>query len=184
MDTLAVHCEDGWLSLIPLSAVARNPGAVLAISETGHAVAAPRGPVFLAFPRTARAPDPKDKAAWADYDLIGENGYAWQVASLEYIKYKDFVARLAAAAPKADLRGRDVFASQCVHCHAVRGVGGAEGPDLARPALFSYRDEPRVRGYLRSPREINPQGRMPSFAGKLDDKTLERLIAWLKALTP
>ena len=189
-DALAFRCDDGWLSIIPLSAVSGDPGSILAITEANHPLAAPRGPVFLVFPIRPKAAASGDRAARADAIAardrmaIANNGYAWQVASIEYIHRADFTAPVERAAPGADASGGGLLIRHCVHCHMIHGAGGMVGWDLSRPPVFSYRDEARVRGYLRNPREFNPQGRMPSFAGKLDEKELDRLIAWLKALTP
>jgi hypothetical protein len=38
-----------------------------------------------------------------------------------------------------------------------------------------------VRGYLRDPRALNPDGHMPSFRDKLSPAALDQLIAYLKS---
>jgi mono/diheme cytochrome c family protein len=177
-DTLAVYCDDGWLSLVPLDWLARYPGAVLALAEgpgDGRPLAPPRGPVFLAFPSDGT---PRDRA-------VDDNGYAWGVAIIVYVRRERLLAPLATAAPSEEVaRGGSLYLGHCLHCHAIGGAGGMVGWDLSRPNVLSYRDAQRVRDYIVDPRRLLPEGRMPSFRGQLSPSEIDALIAYLRALGP
>jgi mono/diheme cytochrome c family protein len=54
--------------------------------------------------------------------------------------------------------------------------------DLARPSIFRWRDEARVRGYIMSPVSFNPEHQMPSFAGQLDPEDVDALVAYLRVV--
>jgi len=180
-DAIAVRCDDGWLSLIPIPFVHRYSSAVLAIAEgtRAHPIGAPRGPVYLAFPTEAAS----DRAGDAP---LADNGWAWAVASIEYVRLAAVRAKLdlPRGAPALAAQGRQLFERRCLHCHAIRGAGGLAGWDLAQPNVLRYRDEQRVRGYVLDPRRYLREARMPSFAGKLAPSDIDALVAYLRALVP
>jgi hypothetical protein len=51
--------------------------------------------------------------------------------------------------------------------------------DLSRPDIIAYRGAARVRAYVLAPRDHNPDGKMPSFRGKLTPRDLDDLILYL-----
>lgn len=72
-------------------------------------------------------------------------------------------------------QGRLLFARYgCNSCHSVAGVGPDVGTDLARLAHRYSRAELR-RYILEPPRGVS----MPSFDGRLSDRDLERLVAFV-----
>jgi mono/diheme cytochrome c family protein len=172
VDAVAVRCDDGWLSIVPLAAVKKFPDAVLALG-----LPPPRGAVFLAWPNVAQP------AVDADRDLT-PNGWTFGVASLEYVRAADFEKPLAlpAGATEAARRGRALFQRHCQHCHAVNGAGGMAGWDLNQPNLFTYRDEAYVRDYVIDPRKRNPDGHMAPFKGKLTAAEVGAVVAFLRAI--
>ena len=171
-DAVAVRCDDGWMALVPLAAVARHT-PVLAFAEEGRPLAPPRGPVFLVWADEAARTDPEVTEAWA-----------WSVAAFEYVRTREALApsEPRPGAPPAVRRGAALFRRHCLSCHAARGFGGMSGWDLARPGIVAYRGEPRVRAYVTDPRRINPDGRMPPFAGRIAGRDLDDLIAYLKSV--
>lgn len=196
-DTLLLRCEDGWLSRLPLAGLGALPDAVFAwAEESGQGgqgevpLGRPHGPVFFALPDgfEPRLPSGVDAHSLAD------NGFAWAVASVEFGSEATVLAPLALPTTRLDgkglplanravpaERGRALFARHCLHCHAFKGSGGLAGWDLGAPNVLGYRDEARVRAYVLEPRRLNPDGRMPSFAGKLAAGEIADVIAFLRA---
>jgi mono/diheme cytochrome c family protein len=139
-------------------------------------LAAPRGPIFLAWPNVAHPEADRDPA-------LHPNGWAFAVASLEYVRAVDFARPLAPpTGDAAAQRGAALFQRHCQHCHAARGAGGMAGFDLVEPSILAYRGEAYVRAYVNDPRAKNPAGHMPPFRGKLAAAELDALVAWLRAL--
>ena len=147
-DTLAVRCNDGWLSLVPLEKVRTHPDALLARfveeKKVSYPLPPPRAPLFLVWPRGA----------------VDSEDWSFSVASLEYVNRKDFLQRLGSDSP-----GRQLFEKNCLHCHALLGAGGQVGWDLRDPPLASYLDRTAFAGLLADPRRRNPSGHMPAFRG-------------------
>jgi cytochrome c2 len=75
--------------------------------------------------------------------------------------------------------GRILFQwKKCIRCHKVEGTGGMVGPDLTIVALRrrpSWMDD-----YLRDPKAVNPEGKMPR--PKLTGDQRAALVAYLKTL--
>lgn len=161
-DAVAVRCDDGWLSLLPLASV-RRYHPVLALAPP------PRGPVFLVWPNV------DTPAVDTDVELT-PNGWAFSVASVEWARLADF------APPGPPSTGRDLFARHCQHCHAAAGRGGVAGWDLSSPPILSYRAEAYVRGYVVDPRSKNRDGHMPAFGGKLSAREIDAVMVYLRSL--
>lgn len=176
-DAIAVRCDDGWLTIVPLRLLARYPEAIFATmeyqGEKPTPLAPPRGPIFLAWPNV-------DHPDFENLLDLAENGFTFSVAALEYVKSDDFAPPTAATL--ASKQGRVLFQRHCQHCHSLSGAGGIAGWDLAQPKIFSYRDEKYVRDYVIAPRTRNPAGHMPSFKAKLAPGDLDAIIKFLRAL--
>jgi cytochrome c oxidase cbb3-type subunit III len=93
----------------------------------------------------------------------------------------DYVQRLAAGAPP-DHPGRAVFAQYCAACHGPAGEGN---PLLGAPRLsdtiWLYGGDPAA---LQATIAAGRNGRMPAFAGRLDDLQIKLLVAWLAGGQP
>ena len=174
-DALAVRCDDGWLSLLPIATLRHRPLLALAESTARGpvALAPPRGPIFLAWPNAdSPAVDAEvDPGAWA-----------FAVASLEWVRLADF-ALPAANSPNAQT-GRSLFAYHCQHCHALAGRGGIAGWDLSMPPILTYRTERYVTRYIADPRQQNPAAHMPAFKTKLTPLQIDSLVTYLRTLKP
>lgn len=171
-DAIAVRCNDGWLSLLDFGAVIGHPTGLLATTQLGAPIAAPRGPVFLVWPALARTDT-----------HLSANGWTWGVASLEYVRKRDFVTPLYApgASPVA-VRGGQLFEKHCQHCHAINGAGGMAGWDLNQPNVLTYRTEAYVRDYILDPKSRNADGHMLPFRSKLKRSDLDALLAYFHSL--
>lgn len=93
----------------------------------------------------------------------------------------DYVSRLAGEAAQ-DHPGRAVYGQYCVACH---GPGGEGNPALGAPrlndAIWLYGGDPAA---LQQTISAGRNGRMPAFAGRLDDLQIKLLVAWLGGAQP
>lgn len=85
------------------------------------------------------------------------------------------------ATPESIDSGATIFqASGCAGCHAIRGVGGAVGPDLSDEANLG-RTRQWLSVQIRDPKTHFPGTIMPSF-NRLSDLQLDSLIDYLLSL--
>ncbi|HEX8238083.1 MAG TPA: cytochrome c [Abditibacteriaceae bacterium] len=79
--------------------------------------------------------------------------------------------------------GQSVFTSNgCGNCHAVSGQGGGRAPDLTRVGAEAEHTSEWIVAHVKNPKTHNPGSRMPSFEGKINDKDLLALGAYLSSL--
>jgi mono/diheme cytochrome c family protein len=79
--------------------------------------------------------------------------------------------------------GKGVFNSNgCARCHAVGGEGGRQGPDLTHVGAEAEHTADWIVAHVKNPRTHNPRSRMPNFEGKINDKDLLALGAYLSSL--
>lgn len=72
-------------------------------------------------------------------------------------------------------RGAAVFAqSGCPHCHTIRGVGGAKGPDLS--GVGRRLKEAQMRRQIVQGGDV-----MPSFGDALQETELSDLLSYLRS---
>jgi len=177
-DTALVRCSDGFVALLPLDVV-RKYGPVVASEVHGErgweAIPDPRGPRYLVWPNRELPEVDRDPA-------VTSEGWAWGVDQVEVVASSTYLAPLTPGSSEASLeRGRALWMQSCFHCHAVHGAGGLAGWDLSEPtALWRYRSEADIAGYLRDPRAANPDGHMP--AQPLTPAQLRDLFAFLHAV--
>jgi len=78
-----------------------------------------------------------------------------------------------------EVAGRILTESKrCIRCHRIDGSGGRIGPDLS---LVALRREPAwIDAYLRDPRAVDPNGRMPR--PRLTSEQRAALVAYLDTL--
>ena len=78
--------------------------------------------------------------------------------------------------------GKTVYANNgCAKCHAISGQGG-NGPDLTRVAANPEHTSEWLVAHIKNPKAHNPGSRMPSFEGRISDKDLLALGAYLASL--
>ncbi len=82
-----------------------------------------------------------------------------------------------------ELSGHDVFQAHCARCHYPDSERGLHGPGLLGlfrqpylPSGISANDE-RVTSII-----LHGRGMMPAMSGKLDDRQLQDLLAYLHTL--
>ena len=79
--------------------------------------------------------------------------------------------------------GKAVFDSNgCVRCHVVGGHGGRMGPDLTRVGADPTHTPEWLAQHVKNPKSQNPGSRMPAFEGRISDKDLLALGAYLAGL--
>lgn len=88
------------------------------------------------------------------------------------------VALLTVAA-QAETKGEQIFKAKCAMCHAVKGKGGAIGPELTK--VSARMSEKNIRSKVQDPKKTNPTTSMPGFK-TLPKADLDALIGYLKTL--
>ncbi len=88
---------------------------------------------------------------------------------------------------KSELRGLQVYISNCSVCHQLNGAGDASiGPDLNRPhSPAEYFQEAYLRRLIRNPASVRSwkQSVMPGFNQQaISDAQLDELIAYFKLM--
>jgi mono/diheme cytochrome c family protein len=134
VDTAIFHGKGGYRAAVPLNAI-RQSRPVLATEMDAAPLerAAPgAGPAMLAWP-VAESPgletDPRHRWWWVRGVTRIELA-AWQPGYGRAL-------RVPAGAPDDARHGADLFASQCLHCHRIRGQGGEAGPELTKSEVAS-----------------------------------------------
>jgi mono/diheme cytochrome c family protein len=79
-------------------------------------------------------------------------------------------------------RGQEVFTTQCLPCHRIKGAGAGEmGPDLGEPNPTEYSTPQGLRLLIRDPKSLyGPYHKMPEFdQTMISDSDLDAVIAYL-----
>ncbi|HEY7726459.1 MAG TPA: c-type cytochrome [Anaeromyxobacteraceae bacterium] len=145
VDVVVLHGRGGLRVPVPLNAL-RQSRPVLATEAEGRPLdgwAGGSGPLLVAWP-DAEAPgldtDPRIRWWWVR-----------GVARLEMASWAEKYGRalrVPLGAGDDARRGADLFASQCLHCHRIRGQGGEVGPELTAAPLAGGRLERTLPGHL------------------------------------
>jgi mono/diheme cytochrome c family protein len=79
--------------------------------------------------------------------------------------------------------GKAVFdANGCARCHSIGGQGGRMGPDLTRVGAEPGHTPQWLVEHVKNPKRHNPSSRMPAFEGRISDRDLLALGAYLGSL--
>ncbi|HJV45184.1 MAG TPA: cytochrome c oxidase subunit II [Bacillota bacterium] len=85
-------------------------------------------------------------------------------------------------------QGAQVFQQNCIGCHAIAGKGGKLGPNLTAfgdrdkvAGILEFKKE-NIQRWIKSPQEVKPGNKMPSFGGKLSDQDISNLADYLQTL--
>lgn len=108
----------------------------------------------------------------------------WQLAAIEIAPFSSvFPHTVPEGSPEGSpaRRGFDLFAHDCIRCHAINREGGRVGPELNVPQnITEYRPEAQIRQYIRDPMTFR-YGNMPAHPN-LTDADLDALLAYLRAM--
>jgi mono/diheme cytochrome c family protein len=102
-----------------------------------------------------------------------------RVVRIDFVAWYDVYGRairIPEGAPRGALAGARTFASRCIGCHGIRGVGGANGPGLAEGGPFT---EPARLGELLA---AHPGASAPNLGG-LAPERVEELATFLKLIS-
>lgn len=85
---------------------------------------------------------------------------------------------------KADpAAGKKVYTSNgCGGCHAIKGEGGMNGPDLTKYAADKKKDAKWTAVQIQDPKKHKPDSGMPASADKIKGKDLDNMVAYLLTL--
>lgn len=153
-------------------------GAHLAIADTAFPSWEPIGPQHV-------NPGPF-YLIWTGAEQTDQESYPrpWQLAAIEITPFERvFPHTVPTASPEGSpaRRGFELFAHDCIHCHAINREGGHVGPDLNVPQnITEYRPELQIRQYIRNPLTFR-YGAMPAHPN-LTDADLDALLAYLRAM--
>lgn len=79
--------------------------------------------------------------------------------------------------------GKAVFVTNnCANCHTIAGQGGRTAPELTHVGSQSDRTPEWIVAHVKNPKTHKPMSRMPPFEGKISDKDLVALAAYLASL--
>lgn len=79
--------------------------------------------------------------------------------------------------------GQAVFKTHnCGNCHGINGEGGGSGPDLSKVGAEAEHTTEWLIAHIKNPKSHNPNSPMPAFEGKISDKDLLALGAYLASL--
>lgn len=186
LDTLEARADDGFVSQIPLALVQKGTTggarAWVAIEDSAAPwpmlpdKTASAGPFYLVWENPERS-------------AIGSEQWPYQLASLTAVespahRWPQIVVDAGLPKDAPARRGQEVFTTQCMVCHPMKGGGAADvGPDLGQPMNPTQYFTPKgLRSLIRDPKSVRtwPQQLMPAFdETMLGEADLDALIAYL-----
>jgi mono/diheme cytochrome c family protein len=188
-DTLEGRATDGFVAQIPLALVARGAsgGAVPWIAVEDPAEPWPdlphqsssAGPYYLVWEHPERSHVSTEQ--WP-YKLVRLTFTESPVHRWPQLAVPSSLPQNAPAR-----RGQEVFITQCLPCHRMKGGGAGEmGPDLGQPMNpTQYLTERGLHALIRNPRAVRtwPDQHMMGFdRNALSDSDLNSVIAYLHAM--
>jgi mono/diheme cytochrome c family protein len=184
--TLEARARDGFVSQIPLSLIAKGASGG---SVAWIAIEDPRGPWPL-LPGKPESAGPF-YLVWEhpDRSEVGKELWPYQLVALKAVtdpaeRWPQMAVDESLPANAPARRGQEVFITQCMACHRMKGAGSSDiGPDLGAPiSPVVYLSPDGLRALVRDPKAVRtwPGQQMPGFdAEALPDKDLEALVAYL-----
>ncbi|MBB4636676.1 c-type cytochrome [Longimicrobium terrae] len=140
-------------------------------------------PFYLVWGQTGAAPGDTADAAL-------RRPWPYQLARIEVVDPRKRYDRLYPTGVSRDdpvYRGFQAFVieshggDQCVACHALNRQGGSVGPELNVPRnITEYRDAATLAAFIRNARAFRAGTAMPVFEGRLSDREIEDILAYLR----
>ena len=127
---------------------------------------------------------------WSGDSTALRRPWPYQLARIEVVDPRRSFNRIYPTGVGADdpvARGFRAFAieshggDQCVACHALNRQGGGVGPELNVPRnITEYRDDATLAAFIRDARSFRAGSAMPPFEGKLTDREIADILAYLR----
>lgn len=77
---------------------------------------------------------------------------------------------------------RSTFEQSCMRCHSLSGGGRGRGPNLGAIGRNPSHTADWLAKYIRNPKAVKPDSRMPRFDDKLNDADIKALADFLASL--
>jgi mono/diheme cytochrome c family protein len=98
----------------------------------------------------------------------------------------------SSAADDRFTEARQIFQANCFRCHSIAGqmehpsrnplASSAPGPDLAKVGANPEHSVEWLMGYIRNPKSVKTNSRMPPYEGKMSDEDLKSIAEFLSSL--
>lgn len=121
----------------------------------------------------------------------------FKVIAVSEEKFANWVASMTApkTSPTTELaqQGEEIFAKNCMMCHAIDNVAGRLGPNLngvgnratvagILPANTTEELKENLAKWIKNPQDVKPGNTMPAFANLLSDAEVDALVEYLSTL--
>jgi mono/diheme cytochrome c family protein len=180
-DALGLRSQDGYTPIMP-ARVLEQHAAFIALKEAGQSgfprVTLPNGETLDPGPLYVVWENIHDVSAKNDPALA----WSWQLARVSLHRAASLYGRSTPAAESnANVKaGFTAFQTHCVKCHAINGEGGQVGPELNAPtSVTANRNDDWIRQFVRDPRSLNPQSKMPAWESGRDTHQIDSILAYL-----
>jgi mono/diheme cytochrome c family protein len=84
--------------------------------------------------------------------------------------------------PRQPATGQGVFQTYCARCHQTSPTGRGRGPNLAKVGADPSHTVEWFTAFIRNPRSVKPNIRMPAFEGRIQPNDLKLLAEYLTTL--
>lgn len=172
------RCKDGYLPIMPLARALGGKG-LIAIRD----LHAPPGKDWEPLPAKG------ESATLSPSYLVwvsppgDPDEYPWpyQMISIELVSGADALGELAPEGSKK--LGYDLFATHCLKCHAINGVGGTFGPELNSPcSVTEYWNSGFLSRFITQASSVRAGTKMPDFH-LMPGKDIEAIVEYLQYMS-